>query len=88
MPAPNWDDPQDDLHEWEYPDVDATNDEQAETLPCPECGADVYEDADQCPVCGHYILRDTHIWSGRPGWWIALAVLGIIAMVLALGLGL
>ena len=88
MPAPDWDDAYNELHEWEYPDVDGSDDDQTDTIPCPECGAEVYEDADQCPACGHYIVHDTRAWSGRSLWWVALAVLGIGAVILALGLGL
>lgn len=88
MSASDWDDSKDDLHEWEYPDAELTNDESAETIVCPECGADVYEDADQCPACGYFIMHDTNVWSGRSLWWIALALLGIVAVILALGFGL
>jgi hypothetical protein len=44
----------------------------------------VYEDAQQCPACGFYITHQHHPLSGRPGWWIALAVLGVLATILAL----
>ncbi len=30
-------------------------DDQDETLACPECGAAVYDDADYCNKCGHWI---------------------------------
>ena len=55
------------------------DDDLSETLPCPECGHPVYEDAVQCPYCGDYISRSTSIWSGRPLWWIVLGLLGILA---------
>jgi hypothetical protein len=67
-------------------DDDLPDDESVELLPCPECGADVYEDAEQCPVCGAFIIDDTNLWTGRSTWWIVLGLLGIIAVVLALGL--
>ncbi len=76
----------------EYPDDPDANDldandldgEYAETVPCPHCGHDVYEDAVQCPACGDYITHHATVWSGRPVWWIALGLLGIAAAVLTL----
>ncbi len=71
-------------------DLDAfpDEDESTETIVCPECGAEVYEDADRCPVCGQYIIPDTRFWSGKPIWWIALGFLGLVALATALVLGL
>ena len=53
---------------------------------CPECGAEVYEDAERCPSCGSYIILSSSgsVWQGRPAWWIILGLLGIIAVILAL----
>lgn len=82
-----WQEPNDALNDWEYPDPDG-DDQWCDTVVCPECGADVYEDADQCPVCGHFMIPDNRIWSGKSAWWTALAILGIIAVILALVLGL
>ena len=65
---------------------DLPDDESAELLPCPECGADVYEDAEQCPICGTYLIDDSNVWTGRSTWWIVLGLLGIIAVILALAL--
>lgn len=59
-------------------------DDAAETLPCPHCGTEIYEEAEQCPVCGNYVTFGTSIWSGRPIWWIALALVGLVATVLVL----
>ena len=33
------------------------DDAPAETVPCPECGAEVYEDAEQCVSCGEWITK-------------------------------
>ena len=59
-------------------------DESTETLPCPECGAAVYEDAVRCPECGTYITFRAGAWTGRPTWWILLALLGLVAAILAM----
>lgn len=58
--------------------------DEAATVVCSGCGADVYEDAPMCPHCGEFITESTSAWSGRPGWWSAAGFLGIIAVILAL----
>jgi hypothetical protein len=84
---PEWfDEPDNELDESEYPDEDESDDDSTETAPCPHCGAEVYEDAVRCPVCGEYVTTGGNIWSGRPLWWIVLAVLGIAATVAALAI--
>ncbi len=73
----------DGFDEDEFPDEN-DDDDLTETVPCPSCGADVYEDAEQCPYCGSYITSSTSPWGGRSVWWVALAVLGLVATILAL----
>ena len=74
----------DDLDDREYPDEDDSDDDDPETIECPECRRQVYEDAEQCPHCGHFITPDTGVWAGKPWWWIALALLGIVGLIWAL----
>lgn len=64
------------------------DDAPSETVRCPNCGADVYEDAEQCPGCGEYIVRGggRPAWEGKPVWWIVLGVIGVIATILFLSL--
>ena len=70
--------------EWE----EDSSDDLVETVPCPRCGAEIYEDAVRCPACGEYVTHSTSPWIGRPGWWVALALLGILATIWVLaGLG-
>ncbi len=64
MPAANWDEPSDSFDDREYPDEDDLDDGSTDTVVCPHCGADVYEDADQCPECGMYSAMQTPA-SGR-----------------------
>ncbi|MEE2640668.1 MAG: hypothetical protein VX768_08590 [Planctomycetota bacterium] len=40
-------------------------DEETSTLPCPNCNLPVYEDAEQCPSCQHYILPGAQSSSNR-----------------------
>jgi hypothetical protein len=57
------------------------SDQDSETLPCPHCGAEVYEDAPRCPDCGAYISRSTNPWHGKPLWWVVLGLAGILAVL-------
>ncbi|MEX0886150.1 MAG: hypothetical protein WD009_06890, partial [Phycisphaeraceae bacterium] len=75
------------LDDRELPDAADMDDEEAAedtgTAPCPACGAMIYEDALQCPVCGRFVeWRDAtdaggaSLLAGRAWWWIALAAAG------------
>ena len=79
----DWDDSRDDH---ELPEEDEFDDDEIETLPCPECGAEVYEDAPRCPSCGSYITFATHPFTGRAWWWVALGLLGILALIVTLAI--
>jgi hypothetical protein len=85
-----FDEPYDELGDDEFPgedefDNDQFDDDASLTVPCPECGAEIYEDAVQCPVCGSYVTHaGRNLWSGRPTWWIAVGLLGILATILML----
>jgi len=73
------------IDDYEYPDPpDDDDDDQVETVPCPECGAQVYEEAERCPYCGGYITSSTHPLKGRPLWWVVLGVLGVVGLVIAI----
>lgn len=76
------DDDSDSGAEWsEDPD---DSDDETETVSCPKCGIDVYEDAPQCPLCGEYLTPNHSVWSGRPVWFTLLAVTGIVAVIVTL----
>ena len=61
---------------------DALDDDDAETLPCPECGQPIYEEADQCPHCGQYVtFSSSGAFDNKPWWWIALGLLGVLAVL-------
>lgn len=64
-----------DEHDWD------DDDSEAETVPCPACGAEIYEEAQQCPVCGEYAVHNSSLLAGKPGWYVLLAVLGVIATI-------
>jgi hypothetical protein len=53
-------------------------DDEVETVPCPACGQEVYEDADQCPKCGEWIIP----LAGRRSAWPKLVAVVLIAALL------
>ena len=73
----------DDLSDEEYPDdVDASDelDDSTQTFCCPECGSEIYEDAPQCAICGHYVTA--HDRSSQGWWWVAMVTLLIVSLLL------
>ena len=57
------------------------DEDQSETVPCPACGAEIYDDADRCPSCGQYVtIRQEGASSGRWKWIVVLAVLAALAI--------
>lgn len=79
MSSRDWDSDSDDFDD--SPDDDS---EVAEVIRCPACGADVYEDAEQCPECGEWITFSTRPFAGRSLWFIVIGALGIGATIAAL----
>ena len=69
----DWDD--------DYPEDE---DDGENTIECPECGAEIFDDIGVCPVCGHAIIHSTNPWQGKSLGWVVLGFLGIIATVVAL----
>ncbi len=78
----NFDSPDDELRDDEYPDEPVEGDE-TDTVACPQCGEEVYEDAVRCPACGNYIIDSGSPLAGWPTWWLVLGFAGVIAAVLA-----
>ncbi len=80
--------PRRDAPDWEEPDEEYEedwDDDESSTVPCPSCGRPVYEDAEQCPHCGEYIVpgMNSNVLASRPKWFQILAILGIIAVILS-----
>jgi len=80
-----FDDRDDPIEDHEFPEPDSWDDAPP-TAPCPQCGSEIYDDAEQCPVCGDYLLADRNVWTGRTWWWVVLGLLGIATTTLALAL--
>jgi hypothetical protein len=77
------------LEDREFPEADDLDDDdaddgEAETVPCPQCGADIYEEAEECPVCGQYVTHSSHPWANRGWWWVVLGLLGMSAVIFSM----
>ncbi len=74
---PDWDD-----EDWSE-DEDYGLDNQSTTTDCTHCGAEIYDDAPRCPICGEYQVGDRSLtaWQGRPLWWKLGGLIGIIAVI-------
>lgn len=75
------------IEEWEEPDEEGEyDDDDLDTIACPNCGAAVYEDAEQCPQCGEYLIRGSTsplVGRGIIYRWLALAgIAAVIASIL------
>ncbi|WP_437187004.1 hypothetical protein SH668x_000378 [Planctomicrobium sp. SH668] len=73
------------MNRYEDDDLDDDYPEDSEdhgTIPCPSCGADIYEDAPQCPICGEYVTSTSRsAWDGKPLWYIIIGLAGIFAVI-------
>jgi predicted amidophosphoribosyltransferase len=59
-----------------------------QTIICPECGKELYEDTDICPNCGMFIIQtepkqNLFLYQLSPIWYM-LAMSGIVATIIAL----
>ena len=59
----------DDPEDCEWPDPDEDDHDDDPTAPCPHCGEPIYDDAERCPDCGHYLSREDAPRS-RPAWFV------------------
>lgn len=62
-------------------DMDSDDDDElAETVPCPYCRQEAYEQAELCPHCGRY-MSDEDAPARKPAW-LVVAVFVCIVLVL------
>ena len=60
-------------------------DSETDVRPCPNCGAEIYHDADRCPRCGQYVVPGRGSGGGGkslPLWWILLILAAAALLVL------
>jgi hypothetical protein len=54
----------------EYLDESDLDESQTCLIPCPSCGAMVYEDSPQCPRCHEWLPPDSADWRKSPRWYV------------------
>jgi len=69
----------DDDDDWIENDGD---DDDAEVLECPSCGARVHEETQRCPYCGDWIVPAYPRRRARRALWIIAACLVIAALIM------
>ncbi len=67
-------------------DLDDLCEDGADTVPCPACGMEVYEDADRCPSCGNWVTLRHGGARRRGGLWWLVVLAAIAAMLVAYGI--
>lgn len=55
--------------------------DELDTHPCPACGREIYEEAEQCPHCRAWVVRERSSVATRPPW-LVITVIVSIALVL------
>ena len=70
------DDEDDPSNEWQEEDESGDD-----TIPCPHCRAEIYEDSVRCPQCGTYITGEAMHHFRKPIWIIVGTVLALAAFV-------
>jgi len=82
MPRCADDDWADDETEWDGDDGDefGAEDDDEPTVPCPHCGTEVHEDAQQCPHCERYISAEDAPPARKP-WWIIIGAVVCLYVV-------
>ena len=83
----DWDDDDPDDEGPSSVDLDELGDDgPSQTVGCPACGAEIYEDADRCPVCGQYVTRGRGVWAGKSWWWVLIGLIVLAMLILSLAL--
>jgi DNA-directed RNA polymerase subunit RPC12/RpoP len=68
--------------DWDDGEADVESDEEAETVECPHCGEEIFEDSVRCPYCGDYLSSAGSLSpSGRPIWWVVGAAMALASCV-------
>jgi len=63
-------------------DLEQLGGDGSETLPCPHCGADVYEHADRCQRCGRCVTSNSGKRAGTVMRWTVIAALAALFLYL------
>ena len=66
------------MHDEDWSDGE---DDSTPVISCPNCRADVYEEADVCPACGEFLLDASRPLEKKPFWYVVLGLFGVLAVV-------
>jgi len=47
--------------------------DDSETVPCPHCGKQIYEEVQQCPYCKYFVTEHDKIVGRKPLWFTITA---------------
>ena len=66
------------MHDYEEDaeDYEEDWDEDVDTISCPNCAEEIYDESQQCPLCGHYIVGTEE--STKPTWVIITAIILLV----------
>ena len=65
-------------------DVDAEENGDHDLILCSQCRKTIYEDSEQCPYCGHFVVRDLNWLAQRPKWFQALWIILVGILIVQL----
>jgi len=57
----------------------AYDDDEPDTVPCPYCRREIFDDADRCPYCENYLSAEDRPAGPRSGFWAVAMVLALLA---------
>ena len=68
------------------PDHDLFDDEAGETdtITCPSCGARIYEETQQCPHCGDWVVPRVTMGRRRPVFLAIVLLMVLLILIFAL----
>ena len=50
--------------------------DREDTIPCPHCGKQIYDDSERCPYCENYLSEEEEgAQPARKPWWIIICTL-------------
>ena len=77
-------------NQWDDDDDYGDEDEEEPTILCPNCGAEIWEEAERCPECGEYFSDDARIdrRTLMPRWITLTAVLCLLLLGLGMAISL
>lgn len=63
---------------------EGSDDDDEPMIACPYCGAEILENAPQCPSCGQYIFEEDRPTARRPLWLVIVALICLGAILFGL----